>query len=699
MSHAEAQPSWSGGGRFWLAVAVAVVSVVAYAAWIAFRVGGAHTTLVVDDAGNLVAPALAAVAILRRARASADLAWALVAVWLLLIGLGNLDRAYYEVVLGTDAPFPSPAFVSYFGSTVAQVLAMVLICGRGLGRVRPRLLLDGAIVAAALLLVSWFGVLQVVYDAGGGPFNLALALSRPIGDVVTAVVIVSTLSYSRHLDRARLVVVLGVLMFVCSDSVFAYLTAVGAPRGAAPVDAFWFSGFLAVGLASLIQSGPASMDAKPPARWQAAIPYIPLVAAIGLAMEEWLARRPLDVFTVLLLVVMVVLVLVRQFSAVVETQALAAKLDETAELWKETSAQQEVLIENAPVGICRLSPEGRLLTANRNLEQILRRVRDEIVGLPLGDLLAPEDRAALGVFTGGNAPLAGEARFLRNDDTVTWCSYAVVGVADDAGRPQSFIGIIEDVNERRLEAERAAAIQRQLLPQGTPVLDGYDLAGVCLPAQNVAGDFYDWVIDDGHLDVTVADVMGKGMGAALVMAALRTALRAAPHELGPARRITLAAESMVLGLDGLFVTVFQARLDLPTGRLRYVDAGHGHCAVRRADGELVHLATRSLPLGVALGAEFSEGEVRLEPGDSLLLYSDGLVETETGTPLAESLVPQLEGATDAAGMLLRLTGRVPPRLADDVTVVVLHRRPARPSPVHAFEPAAQLESSGRTKVP
>jgi hypothetical protein len=81
------------------------------------------------------------------------------------------------------------------------------------------------------------------------------------------------------------------------------------------------------------------------------------------------------------------------------------------------------------------------------------------------------------------------------------------------------------------------------------------------------------------------------------------------------------------------------------------------------------------------------------------LAAVAILRRETGTALAESLVPQLEGATDAAGMLLRLTGRVPPRLADDVTVVVLHRRPARPSPVHAFEPAAQLESSGRTKVP
>lgn len=135
---------------------------------------------------------------------------------------------------------------------------------------------------------------------------------------------------------------------------------------------------------------------------------------------------------------------------------------------------------------------------------------------------------------------------MRGDDTVTWCSCSTVAVPGEAGGPDSFICI----NERRLEAERAAAIQRPFLPHGVPALGGYELAGVCLPAQNVAGDLRDRVIADGRLDVTVADVMGKGIGAALVMAALRTALRLAPRELGPARRIGLAAGSMALGMDG-----------------------------------------------------------------------------------------------------------------------------------------------------
>jgi serine phosphatase RsbU (regulator of sigma subunit) len=126
------------------------------------------------------------------------------------------------------------------------------------------------------------------------------------------------------------------------------------------------------------------------------------------------------------------------------------------------------------------------------------------------------------------------------------------------------------------QKEHATRIQRDLLPSSAPRIEGYDLAGSCLPAQDMAGDFFDWVLrDDGQLDLMVADVMGKGIAAALVMAALRTGLRAVAPEAGPAERVRVAARSLGLATDdGLFVTLFQARLDLATGVLRYVDAGH-----------------------------------------------------------------------------------------------------------------------------
>jgi serine phosphatase RsbU (regulator of sigma subunit) len=251
---------------------------------------------------------------------------------------------------------------------------------------------------------------------------------------------------------------------------------------------------------------------------------------------------------------------------------------------------------------------------------------------------------------------------------------------------------MEDITERKRLAERAAWIQGELLPKEYPELGDYELAGACLPAQDVGGDFYDWVEpEDGQLDVTLADVMGKGVGSALIMATLRTALRTASHELGPAARVSLAAESMSRGLtdDGLFVTLFHARLDTSSGLLRYVDAGHGNCVVRRANGELVRLVERSLPLGVRNEEKFKEGQVELGPGDVLLAYTDGLVEMQERTIELEEVAGWLEGAEGVEEMVERLVGTLRGEQADDVTLLVLRRLAERgsPSPAGSREPS------------
>src|SRR5207302_8336384 len=196
-------------------------------------------------------------------------------------------------------------------------------------------------------------------------------------------------------------------------------------------------------------------------------------------------------------------------------------------------------------------------------------------------------------------------------------------------------------------------------------------AATCRPAQDVAGDFYDWsVTPEGDVDITVADVMGKGIGAALVMATLRASLRSAPVELGPAERMQLAAESTALGGDeeGLFVTVFQARLRPSTGELSYVDAGHGYCAIRKVNGELVPLKEHSLPVWVRSDEDFREGHAVLKPGEMLVVHSDGLVELgDEPTSLGEYSA-ELDRASDAEEAVTGLLGRMPARLPDDVTV-------------------------------
>jgi PAS domain S-box-containing protein len=351
--------------------------------------------------------------------------------------------------------------------------------------------------------------------------------------------------------------------------------------------------------------------------------------------------------------------------------------------WQDAAAVRTILVEQAPVGICRIDAEGRFLTANVSYEAMLGYSRDELAGRPFWTFLHPDDAGRardrhLGLMRGSISHYEMENRWRCKDGSTIWFSMVAASVMGVDGRPETLIGIMEDITDRKREAERAAWIQRELLPRERPRMDGYELAAACLPAEDVGGDFYDWVgPQDGHLDLTLADAMGKGVGAALVMATLRTALRTTSRELGPAARVSLVAESMSPGLmgDGLFVTLFHARLELGTGLLRYVDAGHGHCAVRRADGALVPMGERSPPLGMQAGGVFSEGRVELRPGDTLVAYTDGLVRMGQRTIGLEEATGALEGAGGAEEMVGRLVGAPVGERHDDVSVIVLWRRP------------------------
>ncbi|MCW2582930.1 MAG: putative protein kinase/phosphatase regulator hybrid protein [Klenkia sp.] len=244
------------------------------------------------------------------------------------------------------------------------------------------------------------------------------------------------------------------------------------------------------------------------------------------------------------------------------------------------------------------------------------------------------------------------------------------------------------------EMERAQQVQRGLLPSTTPDVPGWDVDGLCIPAQAIGGDLYDHELVPGGLALTVADVMGKGTGAAILMATVRAVLRGAARtaESRPGRggeppwagvslgRVFAATNRDLepdLARSGSFVTAFHARLDPETGVLRYVDAGHGLSLVLRADGSTEHLSGGDLPLGLDRDATWTERQLVLLPGDTLAVFSDGLFDI-------------LGGTTDSLDDLAALVRRDPEPAAvvaavreltavsaplDDVTVLAVRRRP------------------------
>ena len=190
---------------------------------------------------------------------------------------------------------------------------------------------------------------------------------------------------------------------------------------------------------------------------------------------------------------------------------------------------------------------------------------------------------------------------------------------------------------RQLEAElaRAAQVQAELLQLDPPALDGFELAARCVPARDVGGDFYGWHEPaPGVLKLTVGDVMGKGMPAALLMATVRAAIRAVARTQPPAPAVELTAGALQSDFErsGSFVTLFHAQLDVaartPDLRRRRPRARLRPPGGRHARGARAPAGCRS---GILPDQTYEQHTIELAPGDALVVYSDGLIEARTPT--------------------------------------------------------------------
>jgi PAS domain S-box-containing protein len=235
-------------------------------------------------------------------------------------------------------------------------------------------------------------------------------------------------------------------------------------------------------------------------------------------------------------------------------------------------------------------------------------------------------------------PFKVEYRVIAGDGRVVWVRDEATLVRDEEGHPLYWLGVRYDVTEQKREARErerleqelriARLIQQTLLPKTLPELPGYDLAAYYQPAREVGGDFYDFLeLEDGRMGLVVGDATGKGMPAALVMAAARSMLRAVAQSLdSPGEVLTRANDALVADIPpNMFVTCFYAVLDPESGRLRYANAGHD-LPYLRYDGGAEELKARGMPLGLMPGMGYEQKEIILEAGASVFFYSDGLVE-------------------------------------------------------------------------
>ncbi len=249
----------------------------------------------------------------------------------------------------------------------------------------------------------------------------------------------------------------------------------------------------------------------------------------------------------------------------------------------------------------------------------------------------------------------------------------------------------QEAQEReRIEQELRVArlIQQTLLPKTLPELPGYDVAAYYQPAREVGGDFYDFVdLEDGRLGLVVGDVTDKGVPAALVMATTRTMLRAAAQRLfSPGEVLQRVNDVLVADIPpNMFVTCLYAVLEPESGRIVYANAGHDLPYRRRAGRSegAEELRATGMPLGLMPGMNYEEKEIELGKGESVLFYSDGLVEAHDerremfSFPRLQGLVgTHRSGGSSLIGFLLseltRFTGEDWEQ-EDDITLMTLER--------------------------
>jgi serine phosphatase RsbU (regulator of sigma subunit)/anti-sigma regulatory factor (Ser/Thr protein kinase) len=271
------------------------------------------------------------------------------------------------------------------------------------------------------------------------------------------------------------------------------------------------------------------------------------------------------------------------------------------------------------------------------------------------------------------------------------------------------------VRERaRIEQElrTARVIQQTFLPKVIPSLAGWQLATCYQPAREVGGDFYDFLhFEDGRLGIVLGDVTDKGIPAALVMTATRTMLRTASQQDSSPGAV-FARVNDLLSDDippGMFVTCFYAILDPATGHLRFANAGQDWPYLRHADGRVAELHVSGMPLGLLPGSRYEEGEATLSSGDTLLFFSDGLVEAHNAgremfglSRLAGVVAAFASGPTliDAALDALAAFTGAGWEQEDDITLVTLTRYESSgggmDSTTPAHEPAANHDGDTDT---
>ena len=460
-----------GWRPFAIAAAASVLVTVLFVAWTANRWISDQVTIDIDDIGEAVAALIAAgscayAALRNSGRTQA--AWALFAISALSWGLGEIAWSVYQVGLGVAVPFPSVAdagFLLAIPFAVAGVFAFTSAPTRLI--TRSEAVLAGTIVALSLLFVAWASGLRMVYETSPAtPAAQLIGLAYPVGDIITATVLVLALRRARRSEVGRMALLLGGLAFnALADSAFAYLTANGTYGALGSVlDAGWVIGYLLIALAPLWPAGRANQQVVegPIELWQLALPWVAVLAAAITAVRLATFDQNLDRFATVLAGSIGVLMVASQVLSHRDSLSLLLKSQRAeGQLGRRNSLLNEI-ISHAPLGIARVGPDMNIIDVNPRMAALLHTDPEKMIGSPVAKYLHPDEFARVfqifqPLWTGAVESVESDSRAIRGDRSEVWLHWSATGVRNAAGRIDYFLAMYEDTDADHAANEAAAA--------------------------------------------------------------------------------------------------------------------------------------------------------------------------------------------------------------------------------------------------
>jgi diguanylate cyclase (GGDEF)-like protein/PAS domain S-box-containing protein len=397
--------------RFAAECATLAVLAVLWLASLVWGLGGPRATQAISNFGLIAAAGAAGIACLMTARWSTPQhrrMWKLLGASALSWGSGQAAWTWYETVLGRDVPFPSLADVGYLAAVplaAAALLSLPFAAQSLAGRVRQ--VLDGLMIAASLLLVSWVLVLSPLFRAGSeGIIPQAISLAYPIGDVVVGTIVLVMVARARR-GSGTIGIPLallggGLVAWAVADSGFVYLTAIGSYSSGALIDAGWFLGYLLILLAARKPTASPVDEEETPAgvdRVGLFLPYIAVVGALAVSTVAQLQQGILGLFVSWIRSFIILALIGRQVLSLLENQSLARHLESrvierTTEL-RASEQRFQALVQHSSEVVILVDRHGNVEYVSESMSRVFGYSQADLQGRPLNGILDPEAGAQL----------------------------------------------------------------------------------------------------------------------------------------------------------------------------------------------------------------------------------------------------------------------------------------------------------------